>query len=109
MRMVRGHGEWAPPVVTCSGLTGSGVEDVWARILTHREHLGDVGLRAKRAEQQLDFTWTLVRDLLDERLRRSTGGAAIRDQVAADVLAGRLSAPGAADAIVAAFDGDVSG
>ncbi len=109
MRMVRGHGEWAPPVVTCSGLTGSGVEDVWARILTHREHLGDVGLRAKRAEQQLDFTWTLVRDLLDERLRRSTGVAAIRDQVAADVLAGRLSAPGAADAIVAAFDGDVSG
>ncbi|MGN0064340.1 MAG: methylmalonyl Co-A mutase-associated GTPase MeaB [Nocardioides sp.] len=104
MRMVRGHGEWAPPVVTCSGLTGVGVDDVWARIGAHRDHLGHDGLLAKRAQQQLDFTWTLVRDILNERLRRSEPVAAIRQQVADDVLSGRLSAPAAADAIIAAFD-----
>src|SRR3712207_8691826 len=46
-RLVRGHDEWAPPVVTCSGLTGTGVDDVWARIEAHRDHLGADGLARK--------------------------------------------------------------
>ena len=104
LRMVRGAGEWAPPVVTCSALTGDGVDEVWARVLAHREHLGANGLADKRARQQLDFTWALVRDELDQRLRRSPGVAAIRDDVRAAVLTGELAAPMAADRILAAYD-----
>lgn len=104
MRMVRGPKEWAPPVITVSGLTGVGVQDVWDRIGSHRDHLGTDGLMAKRAQQQLDFTWSLVRDTLNDRLRRSEAVGAIRDRVAAQVLSGELSAPAAADEILAAFD-----
>ena len=92
-------------MVTSSGLHGEGVEDVWAQVMTHRDHLGPGGLATKRAEQQLDFTWALVRDELDQRLRHSPGVRAIRDQVRADVLAGELTAPLAADQILAAYDG----
>ncbi len=106
LRLVRGHAEWAPPVVTCSGLTGAGVDDVWARIGAHREHLGADGLARKRAGQQLDFTWALVRDELDQRLRSSPGVAAVRDDVRRAVLAGELPAPVAADRILEAYDGD---
>ena len=74
LRLVHGKGQWAPPVVTCSALNGTGVEDVWERVLAHREHLGEEGLADKRAQQQLDFTWALVRDELADRLRRSPGG-----------------------------------
>jgi LAO/AO transport system kinase len=104
LRMVRGHGEWAPPVVTCSGLTGTGVDDVWQRVLTHREHLGEDGLARKRAEQQLEFTWTLVRDELADRLRRSPGVRQVRDDVRRRVLAGELTAPMAADLVIEAYD-----
>ncbi len=104
LRLVRGRGEWAPPVVTCSALNDVGVDEVWARVLAHREHLGESGLTTKRAGQQLDFTWALVRDELDQRLRRSPGVAAIRDDVRAAVLAGELPAPMAADRILAAYD-----
>ena len=104
LRMVRGRGEWAPPVVTCSGLTGEGVDDVWQRVLSHRDHLGEAGLKAKRAEQQLDFTWALVRDDLADRLRSSPGVAAVRDDVRRRVLSGELNAPVAADLILAAYD-----
>ena len=104
LRLVRGKGEWAPPVVTCSGLTGDGVDDVWERVLAHREHLGADGLAAKRAGQQLDFTWALVRDELADRLRRSPGVAAVREDVRRRVLAGELTAPVAADEILAAYD-----
>jgi LAO/AO transport system kinase len=105
MRLVRGHSEWAPPVITCSGLTGVGVDDVWARVGAHREHLGSDGLARKRAEQQLDFMWALVRDELDQRLRSSAGVAAVRDDVRRAVLSGELPAPLAADRILAAYDG----
>ncbi|MGA8845456.1 MAG: methylmalonyl Co-A mutase-associated GTPase MeaB [Nocardioides sp.] len=104
LRLVRGHGEWAPPVVTVSGLTDVGVAELWEQVLGHREHLGIDGLAAKRAEQQLEFTWALVRDELEQRLRHSPGVRAIRDGVRARVLAGDLVATVAADEIVAAYD-----
>ncbi|WP_148614109.1 methylmalonyl Co-A mutase-associated GTPase MeaB [Nocardioides rubriscoriae] len=104
LRLVRGHAEWAPPVVTCSALHDLHVDDVWHRVLSHREHLGADGLAAKRAEQQLAFTWALVRDELDQRLRHSPGVRAIRDEVRREVLAGALPATVAADRLLAAYD-----
>ncbi len=105
LRMVYAGAErWIPPVLTCSALEGRGVDEVWQRVLDHRAHLGEAGLDRKRAEQQLEFTWSLVRDELADRLRRSPGVAAIRDEVRAAVLAGELSAPSAADRLLAAYD-----
>ncbi|MCW2775101.1 MAG: transport system ATPase [Nocardioides sp.] len=104
LRMVRGHGEWAPPVVTCSALEDVAVDDVWERALSHREHLGADGLADKRARQQLDFTWALVRDELDQRLRHSAAVKRIRGEVRDAVLSGELPATVAADRILAAYD-----
>jgi LAO/AO transport system kinase len=107
LRLVHSSGEgWVPPVLTCSGLHGTDVDTVWERVLAHRESLGDEGLAAKRAEQQLEFTWALVRDELAQRLRRSPGVRAIRDDVRRQLLAGELTAPLAADRLVAAYDED---
>ena len=104
MRFVhRGSKGWVPPVLTCSGLTGTGVPEVWEKVLAHRESMGDGGLATKRAEQQLDFTWALVRDELEQRLRRSPGVRSVRDEIRAEVLAGRLQATSAADRVIAAF------
>jgi LAO/AO transport system kinase len=107
LRLVYAGGEqWVPPVLTCSGLEGRDIELVWQRVLDHRAHLGESGLALKRAEQQLEFTWSLVRDELADRLRRSPGVAAIRAEIRAAVLAGDLSAPMAADRLLAAYDAD---
>ena len=93
-------------MVTCSALEDIGVDDLWERVLAHRDHLGDQGLLAKRAEQQLDFTWALVRDELDQRLRLSPGVRGVRDEIRAAVLAGELPATVAADRLLAAYDAD---
>jgi LAO/AO transport system kinase len=95
--------------VTCSGLTGAGVEDVWQRVLDHREQLGADGLAEKRSHQQLDFAWALVRDELEQRLRRSSSVRRVRTQVRELVLRGDLPAVAAADRILAAFDEDHPG
>ncbi len=99
-------GEWTPPVLTCSGLEGTGVPEVWAAVGRHREHLGADGIAAQRAEQQLEFTWSIVRDELARRLERSPGVAAIRDEVRTAVLSGELPASLAADRLLAAYDAD---
>jgi LAO/AO transport system kinase len=107
LRLVHSSGDgWVPPVLTCSGLHGTDVDKVWDRVLAHRESLGEEGLAQKRAEQQLEFTWALVRDELAQRLGRSPGVRAIRDAVRRELLAGELTAPLAADRLVAAYDED---
>jgi LAO/AO transport system kinase len=108
LRMVHSGDGWVPPVLTCSGLDGTDVDTVWERVLAHRESLGEQGLAVKRAEQQLEFTWSLVRDELAQRLRRSPGVRAIRDDVRRELLAGELTAPLAADRLIAAYDEDRS-
>ncbi len=104
LRMVHGKGVWAPSVVTCSGQTGAGVDEVWAQVVAHREHLGVAGLADRRAHQQLDFAWALVRDELEQRLRRSAPVRAVREEVREQVLRGDLPAVEAADRILAAYD-----
>ena len=92
-------------MVTCSALTGAGVDDVWERVRRTASTSASTGWPHKRAGQQLDFTWALVRDELDQRLRSSPGVAAVRDDVRRAVLSGELPAPLAADRLLAAYDG----
>jgi LAO/AO transport system kinase len=66
--------------------------------------MGPRGLRDKRAQQQLDFTWALVRDELDQRLRNDASVAAVRAEVRDAVLSGEMPAVTAADRILQAYD-----
>jgi LAO/AO transport system kinase len=105
LRLVRGgHGGWAPPVLTCSGLTGDGVDKVGATVLQHRDRRGADGLAQKRSSQRWELTWSLVRDELDQRLRRSPAVVAAAQRLRTEVLANATPAPSAADSILRAFD-----
>jgi LAO/AO transport system kinase len=99
-----GTSGWVPPVVTCSGLTGDGVDEVWTLVARHREFLGAAGLAAKRSTQQWELATSLVRDTLLGRLQHSPAVAAVRDRLHAGVLAGTVTAVAAADEMLAAFD-----
>ncbi|MEU0566076.1 methylmalonyl Co-A mutase-associated GTPase MeaB [Nonomuraea sp. NPDC005983] len=99
LRMLRSDSA-PPPVLTCSGLTGAGLEDLWRQILAHQDGL-DVD--AKRRRQQVQWTWTLVRDRLLAELRDDPEVAAITADVERDVLAGALTPVLAAERLLGAF------
>ena len=101
-----GTEDWVPPVLTCSALEGRGIDTVWQRVIRHREFMGKKGLHEQRAQQQLDFTWALVRDELDHRLRTDENVAAVRAEIREAVLAGEMPAATAADKILEAYDAD---
>ncbi|MEU3742036.1 MULTISPECIES: methylmalonyl Co-A mutase-associated GTPase MeaB [unclassified Streptomyces] len=97
---------WTPPVLSCSAREASGLDEVWDRLEQHRSLLDSTGrLAAKRRDQQVDWTWTMVRDELLDRLR---GHAKVRD-LAPDleqrVREGTLTATSAAERILEAFQG----
>lgn len=97
-----------PPVLTSSSLTGKGLDEVWKAIVAHRERLEKAGqLEARRARQQREWLWALVRGELEDGLRNSAAVNAIRARLEGEVEDGELSALEAADQILAAFATDV--
>ncbi len=61
-------GHWVTPVLTCSALTGDGLDEVWDAVVRHGASQAS---DARRAQQQVDWTWALVRDQLLDRLHSS--------------------------------------
>ncbi|MGW9480590.1 methylmalonyl Co-A mutase-associated GTPase MeaB [Saccharomonospora azurea] len=108
LRMIYGpDAEWTPPVLTCSGLTGAGLDTVWQQLGRHRAHLAESGeLEVKRQRQQVDWTWAMVRDQLLDRLVQHPDVRAIVDDVERDVREGRSTATLAAERILRAFGVD---
>jgi LAO/AO transport system kinase len=105
IRMVRGRDtDWDVPVLTCSGLTGEGLDQVWAKVVEHQERMTATGaFEERRRAQQVRWTWQLVRDGLEHRLRSH---AAVREQaprLEKAVLAGELTPALAAQQILGTF------
>jgi LAO/AO transport system kinase len=52
---------WAPPVLTCSSLEGTGIDEVWQAVERHNTLLKESGeLLKKRKEQEISWMWALV-------------------------------------------------
>lgn len=97
---------WVPPVVTCSALNNTGLEELWQKVDEHRRKLTASGeLAAKRSAQLLRWMWTLVEDRLVASLRSDRAVASAIRKLEADVLAGRITPSIAADRVLEAFDG----
>ncbi|WP_327085292.1 methylmalonyl Co-A mutase-associated GTPase MeaB [Nonomuraea sp. NBC_01738] len=99
LRMLRSEGP-PPPVLTCSGLTGDGLEELWAQVIAHQEA---TDVPARRRLQQVQWTWTLVRNRLLAELHADPEVAAITGEVEREVLSGELTPALAADRLLSAF------
>ncbi|MFE5333260.1 methylmalonyl Co-A mutase-associated GTPase MeaB [Embleya sp. NPDC056575] len=107
LRLMRRAGEsWTTPVLTCSGLSGEGLDEVWDTVLKHRRTLEATGELAElRRRQQVDWTWATVHDALLAELREHPSVRAIVPALERDVRAGHLTATLAASRILDAFHG----
>ncbi|MFJ1580345.1 MULTISPECIES: methylmalonyl Co-A mutase-associated GTPase MeaB [unclassified Streptomyces] len=97
---------WTPPVLSCSAREGSGLDTVWERLEQHRAVLGADGrLDRKRRDQQIDWTWAMVRDHLLDRLREHPGVRELAPALEREVRNGTLTATLAAERIIEALAG----
>jgi LAO/AO transport system kinase len=108
IRMLRGHteGGWDVPVLTCAGLTGDGLDAVWAKLAEHQERMRASGeLAERRRSQQVRWFWQLVRDGLEHQLRAHPALRAATPELEAAVLAGELTPALAARQVLETFLG----
>jgi LAO/AO transport system kinase len=93
---------WTPPVMTISGLTGQGLDDLWAKVLDCRARFEATGeLGAKRRAQDAKWMWALVHERIHEKLATDP---ALRGRVPAierTLAEGALSPTAGADEIAA--------
>ncbi len=95
---------WSTPVVTISGLTGDGLDRLWAKIEDHRARHAAKGLIAdKRHRQDVKWMWAMVEDRLKAKLRNDPVLKAATPALEAAVAAGTLAPTLAADDIAQAL------
>jgi LAO/AO transport system kinase len=96
--------EWRVPVVKCSGLTGAGLEELWAEVEKHRAQSDASGaLEERRKEQLLNWMWQMVQDELFATLKNHAEVRALVPELERDVHDGRITATVAAQRILGAF------
>ena len=92
---------WRPPVLTMSALTGDGLAELWETVLEHRRVLTEAGeFDRKRRTQQVDWTWSMVRDTVLDRVLSHPEVKAIRADVERQVRDGELTPALAAQRIL---------
>lgn len=96
---------WQPPVLTCSAMTGEGIDEVWDAVCRHRDSTIERGVFAERRRlQQRAWTWSLVQDRLRRRLETDPEVASVRGEVEAALDAGEITPSLAAARILDAHD-----
>jgi LAO/AO transport system kinase len=96
---------WRPPVLTMSALNGDGLVELWETVLKHHEVLTEAGdFEARRRTQQVDWTWSMVRDTVLDRVLSHPAVKKIRADVERQVRDGELTPALAAQQILNASD-----
>ena len=107
LRLMHGRdAAWTPPVLSCSARESSGLDAVWERLEQHRALLDSTGrLTARRQDQQIAWTWSMVHDELLTRLRTDPAVRTLTPGLEAEIRAGAVPPAVAAQRILDAFGG----
>lgn len=98
--------DWSPPVLTCSAVSGDGMEEVWATIAAFGERMTANGvLEQKRREQALAWMHDTIRQSLHEHFAAHAGVAALLPELERRVAEGALPPLLAAQRLLETFLG----
>lgn len=83
---------WEPPVLTCSALTGEGVDEVWDTVERYETHTKENGFfETQRREQARHWMYQTIEQRLRDDFFSDAAVEAARDEVQEAVLSGELS------------------
>ena len=97
------HPGWVVPVLLASALEAKGVDEVWERIGAFMTILGEGGRAEMRRDQARAWMWADIRDGLLQAFAGDEDIAQETRRLEADVVAGRMTPPKAAQSLLKAF------
>ena len=83
---------WNPPVLTCAGLTGLGLEELWSKVEEHKSILSAAGaLEERRERQNVRWMWSMLDDRLIEKLRQHRSVQRMLPELESQVKTGQIN------------------
>jgi LAO/AO transport system kinase len=104
LRLIESEESEQTPVLTCSALEGTGLDEVWrslSNLIEARRANGEFDRR--RQAQRVTWMWALVRDEMLSRLRDDQRVNALADELEHEVRDGSLTPGFAANRLVQTF------
>jgi len=96
---------WRPPVLTCSAVELTGIDEIWETVLKHRRQLMATDeLNQKRKKQAIDWLWSLVEEGLKDRFYQNQGIMTQLPRVIKAVETGEMPPSAAADKLLFFLD-----
>jgi GTPase len=97
-----GRGDWKPPIVSATAISGAGIDDIATAIDAHRDWLAASGQLQRRRQDRARREISAI--AVGELQRRADGlsGASRLDELAEQVCTGKLDPYAAADELIAA-------
>ncbi len=104
MHVLAEPGQDTAPVLTCSAVTGEGLDAIWQAISDQADRRKRSGaLQARRSEQSAKWMWSLVDQQLHDMLHQRPAIDALAKAAAAQVRNGTLSPMSASERIISAL------
>lgn len=99
---------WSPPVMTCSALEETGLDNVWDTIKEHKRVMTASGeLAEKRKNQAMSWMWFLVKEGLESWFYNNDEIKKVLPSVTRAVEAGQMAPTRAADELVSILGSDL--
>ncbi len=96
--------QWFPPVITCSAIEKTGIDNLWTQVLKHQEQLEYNGqFEQHRRAQMVRWMWDQVNDYIDSLLHQKPEVRAISTRVESAVRSGSMTAAEGAETLLRAI------
>lgn len=97
-------GSWQPKALTCSAITGEGLDELWQLVRAHRRQLIDTGEFVEMRDQQnINWMWSIVDQLIMSSLHQQPGLQSLIRSTESDVRNQKLTAVQAASELLEAW------
>lgn len=104
LSIIQQNSSWKPLTLTCSAMTGDGLDTLWQAVRDHRRQMIDTGELVERRElQRVRWMWSMVDHQVLASLRHNSSLQPLIQQTETQVRRQKLTPPQAADALLTAW------
>ena len=96
---------WTPPVLTCSAINMTGINDIWDTVLDHRKkHEASGEIYVRRKQQAVDWMMSIVEQGLKDHFFKDPGVKKMLQKLTRQVEKGRAAPTAAAGELLSFLD-----
>lgn len=104
LSILQHQSSWKPLALTCSAVSGEGLDDLWQQVRNHRRQMIDTGeLVARREQQRITWMWSMIEQQVLSSVKNNPDLEPLLARLETKVRKQSLTAPQAANELLVAW------